>query len=103
MHVFAFPLLHLLVLHPPVLEPDLHLPVRETEALRYLLPLLPRDEVVAPVLPLQRLDLRLRVRLPLLPGVVIVDGVVSWAGVVVVPGPVAGRQGPHGTCLSVCV
>ena len=102
MHVFPLPLLHLLVLHPPVLEPDLHLPVGQMKILSNLLPFLPRDEVAAPVLPLQRLDLRLRVRLPLLPGVKVVGG-VSGCGVAVVTGPVAGGEGPFRARLPVCV
>lgn len=57
----------LLLLHPPVLEPDCDLPLRQVGRGRYLPPLVLGDEFIGGVLFLQLLQLDLGVRYPLLP------------------------------------
>lgn len=57
----------LLLLHPPVLEPDGDLPLRQVGRGRDLPPLVLGDEFVSGVLFLQFFELELGVRYPLLP------------------------------------
>lgn len=57
----------LLLLHPPVLEPDGDLPLGQVGRGRYFPPLVLGDELVGRVLLLQLLELQLGVRDPLLP------------------------------------
>lgn len=57
----------LLLLYPPILEPDSDLPLRKVGRGRNLLPLVLRDEFVGGVFFLQLLQLHLCVRYPLLP------------------------------------
>ena len=55
-------------LHPPVLEPDLHLPLRQVERARHLMPPVPREVHVEQELLLKLERLVFGVRAPLLPG-----------------------------------
>lgn len=57
-----------LLLHPPVLEPDFYLLVAQVQPVGELLPFLSVDELVHQKLVLKFSQLRLRVGLPLLPG-----------------------------------
>ena len=61
------PLRILLVLHPPILEPDLHLPLRQVEVASQLPPLLLRNVGVEKELFLQLERLELRVGFTFLP------------------------------------
>jgi len=55
-------------LHSPVLEPDLHLPLRQVERARHLMPPVPREVHVEQELLLQLQRLVFGVRATLLPG-----------------------------------
>lgn len=58
----------LLPFHPPVLEPDLDLPLRQVERARHLVPPVPREVHVEQELLLQLERLVFGVRAALLPG-----------------------------------
>ena len=62
--VHARHLVLLLPLHPPVLEPDLDLPLRQSQLAGELRPSLPSEEMIEVELFLQLQDLLLRVNCP---------------------------------------
>ena len=66
--VFRLVLALFLHLHSPVLEPDLHLPLREVQSPRHLVPAVSGEVHVEEELFLQLQGLVLRVGTPLLPG-----------------------------------